>query len=259
MNLEGKKVFITGGCSGMGRAVADRAIAGGSLVTIFDFAPKEKMDKVQKELGENCFMYQGDVTNAEDVAKGVAYAVEKMGGLTSAVNCAGGGRNGDIDKIALKDFDFTVKLCLYGVFHCLREEIRYMKENGGSIVNFSSLAADFMSRGGAAYSAAKAGVNALTQTAAIELGKYNIRVNAVRPGLIATEKMAPAMAQPGYTEKFLKDVPIKRPGLPEDVANYVIYLLGDESTYLTGTLTQIDGGCQLVGMPQTLTDMEDPD
>ena len=105
MLLEGKKIFITGGCSGMGRATANLCIKEGAKITIFDFAPQEKMDAIQKELGENCFMYHGDVTDPEDVAKGIAYAVEKMGGLTGGVNCAGGGRNGHITDIPLEDFD----------------------------------------------------------------------------------------------------------------------------------------------------------
>lgn len=247
MLIKDKKVFITGGCSGMGRAVANLAIAGGSKVTIFDFAPQEKLDQVQKELGENCYMFHGDVTDEESVKAGVAYAVEKMGGLTSAVNCAGDGIFQNFLDMTIHDFDWTLKLCLYGTFFCVREEGKYMKElGGGSIVNFSSISSDHVEPGSAAYSSAKAAINALTKSAALELGQYNIRVNGVRPGLIATEKMAAAMAQPGYTESVIEGIPIYRAGKPEDVADYVAYLLDDQSCYITGTLNRIDGGMHLV-------------
>ncbi len=247
MLIKDKKVFITGGCSGMGRAVANLAIAGGSMVTIFDFAPQEKLDRIQKELGENCFMFHGDVTDEASVKAGVAYAVEKMGGITSAVNCAGDGIYQNLLDMTFHDFDWTIKLCLYGTFFCVREEAKYMKEcGGGSIVNFSSVASDHVGPGSLAYSSAKSGINALTKAAALELGQYHIRVNGVRPGLIATEKMAAAMAQPGYTESVIEGLPIYRPGKPEDVADYVAYLLDDQSCYITGTLNRIDGGMHLL-------------
>ncbi len=247
MLVRDKKVFITGGCSGMGRAVADRAIAGGSKVTIFDFAPQEKLEKVQKELGENCFIFRGDVTDEECVKAGVAYAVEKMGGLTSCVNAAGNGLFGSILDMPTKDFDWTVKLNLYGTFFCVRTESACLKElgNGGSIVNFSSMAATKIGPTAAAYSASKAGVIAVTKAAAAELGQYGIRVNCVQPGLINTELMAKDIAQPGYVEAVLGGNPIKRPGEPSDVANYVAYLLDDDSCYITGTANPVDGGMNI--------------
>lgn len=249
MLLENKKIFVTGGCQGIGFGCAKKFIEEGAKVTIMDYADEEKLAEVKEKLGENCFVIHGNVTKSEDVKKAVDYAVEMMGGLDGAVNNAGGGQGATIMEATDESFDFVVKLCLHGTFYSVREEAKVMKENGGSIVNMSSLNASFTSQGAVSYNSAKAGVDALTKTAALEMGKYGIRVNSIRPGFTMTEGLSGALAVPGYTEIVMEKCPMNRYGKPEDVANLAAFLLSDNSTYITGAIHTIDGGMETTGYP----------
>lgn len=171
MMLKDKRIFITGGCSGMGFATAKMAVAEGAQVSIFDFADNETMAQIKEAVGGTCYVFHGDVTSSASVDEGIAFAIEQLGGLDGVVNCAGGGRVGKLVDIPDEDFDWTVKLCLYGTFYVNRAAARAMiaQGTGGSIVNFSSINADMVSAEELQYDAAKAGVNSLTKTAAVGL------------------------------------------------------------------------------------------
>lgn len=251
MLLEGKKIFITGGYQGIGKACAKMCIAEGAKVTIMDFVEQEKLDALKEELGENCYVIHGDVTNSDTVNQCVAYAVEQMGGLTGAINNAGTSKPSPIMYMSDEDFDFTVKLCLYGTFYVNRAVAKYLKDTGGSIVNMSSLNSTIPNEGAVGYCAAKAGVDMITKTGAFEFGKYGIRVNAIRPGFTHTEAHDIMFTVDGYEKLVTKNIPLGRYGKPDDIANYAVFLLSDRSSQITGTNTLVDGGMEFMSYPDT--------
>ncbi len=254
--LKGKKIFITGGSSGIGKACAQVCLKEGAQITIMDIASDEALQAEKEELGKNCYVIHGDVTNLEDVAKAVAYAKEQMGGLTGAINVAGSQRLGRIVDMTAEDFDWTVKLCMYGVFYCLKEEAKILKETGGSIVNISSLNSQIPGEGFGAYNTAKAGVDNLTRTAAVELAPYNVRVNAIRPGFTATDAIKMMAQIPEYNQLALDRIPMNRFVEPEEIGNMAAFLLTDKVQAATGALFAVDGGIDVSGYPKVYPILE---
>lgn len=250
MLLQDKKIFITGGCSGIGKATAIKCLSEGAYVTIMDYAPAEKLEKLKQELGDKCFVFRGNAMEESDINAAVDYAVEKMGGLDGALNNVGGSTPGMIENLTTEQFDKCMKFSLYSVFFSIRAEVRHMN-NGGSIVNTSSLNSQLPSEGAVAYNCAKAGLDALTRTAALEFGAKNIRVNAVRPGWINTEAVQPLHAIEEYRNGINERTPLGRFGRPEDIGNTVAFLLSDECQYMTGSVIKIDGGIEEYGNPNT--------
>lgn len=252
MMLKGKRIFITGGCSGIGKASAEKCIKEGASVTIMDFASEEKLKEVEQELGEHCFTVRGDATKSEEINRCVAYAVEKMGGLDGALNNVGGSKPGKIEEISEKDFEDCLRISLYSTFYSIRAEVKEIEKNsGGSIVNISSINSALPSSAAVAYNCAKAGVDILTRTAALEFGEKNIRVNAIRPGAIDTEGVQKVKALPGYEDIIIEWTPLGRFGKPEEVANMVAFMLSDECAYMTGCVIKLDGGIEEFGNPNT--------
>ena len=188
---------MTGAGSGIGRAIATRIAAEGGRVVAGDVVP-DGLATLAEELGDDVATLAGDVTMEADVAALVALAVERFGGLDAAFHVAGASRPGLIVDLAEDDWDFTVDLCLKGVFLGIKHAARRMIEQGrgGAIVNVASLNSRVPMFFGAAYSAAKAGVVSLGQTAALELGEHGIRVSTVSPGLTATPLVAPMTGVP---------------------------------------------------------------
>ena len=149
------------------------------------------------------------------------------------------------------DWDFTVDLCLKGVFFGIKHAARHMATQGraGAIVNIASLNSRVPMVFGAAYSAAKAGVASLTQTAAIELGELGIRVTTISPGLTATPLVDGLMAIPGAHETFMQQIPLRRPAQPEDIAAAALFMASDDASYITGTNLFVDGGWEHTAYP----------
>lgn len=252
MLLDKKRIFIVGGCSGMGKATAIKCLREGARVTILDFASQEVIDATKKELGEKCYIIQGSVANSKDVDRALDYAVEMMGGLDGAMNNSAGTRSGRITDLTDEDFEKSLQMGLYSFFYCVRREGLIMKENGGSIVNISSLNSNSPAEGQVTYNCAKAAVDMLTRTAALEYGKWNIRVNAIRPGMIATPAVKPLMEIPQYNDFMCDHTPLGKFGTSEDIGNTVAFLLSDECTYMTGSVIAIDGGIEQLANPNTL-------
>ena len=250
MLLEGKKIFITGGSRGIGKTCAERCIEEGAEITVMGRSA-DTLNETKTQLGDKCHIFQGDVTNYEDVVKGLNYAVEQMGGITGAVNNAGANKAHPLLEMSNEDFDWTVKLNLYGVFYCVKAEAEIMKKTGGSIVNISSLTSTLPSTGNCAYSASKAGVDMFTKAAAFELGQYGIRVNAVRPGFTRTTGPAADILwnMPEVQAEVFGATPIRDFVYPVDIANDVLVLLSDLTVRTTGTVHLVDGGLELAGFP----------
>lgn len=232
-SLENKNAFVTGAAGGIGRAIAERFIAAGARVVITDIVDSKP---VADEIGAH--FIQLDVGSEDSVAKGLEQASNNIGALDIVVNNAGIGDVGT--SIADTPSDIVEKITRinqWGVFYGLKHAPVRMN-NGGSIINTSSLAALVKMAGSGAYSATKAAVVSMSRMAAIELGSRGIRVNAVCPGYIDT---ALGSGDEGrlISEQF---TPLGRMGTTNDLAGVFHFLAADESSYITGQALAVDGG-----------------
>ena len=169
-----------------------------------------------------------------------------------AVNSAGIGGFSPVQDYPLEDWDRVLGITLTGTFLCMKHEAKRLiaQGEGGSIINIASLNATQATEGFAAYCAAKAGVAMLTKVGALELGRYGVRVNAIGPGLIHTPLTETMRGVPGLEEAFVREAPIGRVGVPEDIAQLALYLASDASSLMTGQTLYIDGGASLKKYPE---------
>ncbi len=248
--LEGKVAVITGGSGGIGKVVAKRFLDEGAKVVLVDLF-QDALDEVKSELNSNhVHTVQADVTSEDDVKKYVQEAVEKFGTIDVFFNNAGiEGKVQNIVDIALEDFEKVQHVNVRGVFLGLKHVIPVMTKAGsGSIINTSSVAGLGGTPGVAPYVTSKHAVIGLTKVAALEVAKDNIRVNSVHPSPVNTRMMrsleagfAPDNAE-GAKEQFAAGIPLGRYGESEDIANLVLFLASDESSFITGSQYRIDGG-----------------
>ena len=242
--LEGQRAFITGGGSGIGRATARLMAQEGARVAVSDI-DGESAEKVAAEIGG--VGLQVDVTDADALAASVARATEEMGGLSIMFNNAGGGMMANVHEHTPQQVEQFIRLNLNGVFHGFRAAVPHIQQaGGGSIVSTASISGIRPSAGEAVYAAAKAGVAALTASAALEYAP-EIRVNAVSPGFISTGLTAPWLQIPGEQDRAVEKTPLKRLGEPEDIAKVVVFLCSDLASFITGQNIVIDGGMTLHG------------
>lgn len=235
--LKGKVAVVTGGVSGIGKAIADLFEAEGAKVAVIDICAKEGV-------------FQADVSREDQVAVAVKTIVARYGRIDILVNNAGfAGENNPTHLLSEQGFDQTFSVVAKGVFLCTKQVLPYMiVQGGGSIVNLSSVYGTHGTRGDlSAYHAAKGAVLAMTKQDAVTYGKKNIRVNAILPGAIETPLMHNFGDQfeGGYDafEAYVsKRHPMGHMGKPEDIAYGVLYLASDEAKFVTGTGLYIDGG-----------------
>ncbi|MCU1505011.1 MAG: family oxidoreductase [Ilumatobacteraceae bacterium] len=246
----GKVAVVTGAASGIGRAIATRLVAEGGEVVGGDVAAAG-LDEVAQELGEHFVGQRCDVTIEGDVAALVATATTTFGGVHVGFNVAGAARPGLIVDLSEEDWDFTVDLCLKGVFFGIKHEARQMlaQGGGGAIVNIASLNSRVPMFFGVAYSAAKAGVVSLGQTAALELGEQGIRVCSVSPGLTATPLVAALTDIPEANAAYMERIPLRRAATPEDIASAALYLASDDAAYVSGANLFVDGAWEQTAYP----------
>jgi 3-oxoacyl-[acyl-carrier protein] reductase len=249
MRLKGKVALITGGAAGIGKATAQVFAREGAKVVICDVS-EELGTEVVKTLGPDAQFNKVDVANRADVQKWVDGVVAKYGRVDILINNAGITRDGQFVKV--KDgelvkqmsedaFDLVIAVNLKGVFNCAQAVAPYMiKQNSGVIINASSVVGLYGNFGQTNYVATKAAVIGMTKVWARELGKYNIRVNAVAPGFIMTDMVAkmPEEVLAGMRAK----TPLGRLGEPEDIAYTYAWLSSDEAAYVHGTTISVDGG-----------------
>ena len=245
--LDGRVALVTGGGSGIGRATAVMFAAEGAAVAIADVDTDggEETATLVEQQGGRCVFVRCDVSQAAEVEALVARAVEFLGGLDVAFNCAGIagdlGATGDCNE---DNWDRTIATNLKGVWLCMRAEINAMlTRGGGSIVNAASVAGLVGYPGLPAYSAAKGGVVQLTRTAAVEYAAAGIRVNVVCPGAIRTPMLEDLVAKhPELEAGLLALHPIGRIGEPDEIAHAVVFLASDDAAFITGQALPIDGG-----------------
>lgn len=246
MKLYNKVAIVTGGSRDIGRAVSVKLAIEGAKVVVNYFHNKAEADETLRlinQAGGTAIAVQGDMTKAEDVARLVKEAVDNFGPhIDILVNVAGGiiGRK----KITEQDetwYNTLMDVNFKSTWLCTREVVPHMGA-GSSIVNFSSLAArDGGGAGASLYAASKASVSTFTRAMAKELGPEGIRVNSVCPGTIATS-FHDRFNTPENREKAKATYPLRREGTAEEVADLVVYLASDDSSYLTGTNIDINGG-----------------
>lgn len=239
--LENKVAIVTGGGSGIGREVALLYAAEGAKVVVSDIdqaGGDETVAMIKKKSGE-AFFVKADVSKPSDNEALVQRAVERYGALHVACNNAGvGGPSAPTGEYPIDGWDKVISINLSGVFYGMRYEIPAMlKSRGGAIVNMASILGQVGFRTAPAYVAAKHGVVGLTKNAALEYSTQNIRINSVGPAFIKTPLIK------GIDEKLLIPLhPIGRLGMPEEVAELVLFLSSAKSSFITGGYFAIDGG-----------------
>ena len=245
MRLENKVAIITGSSSGIGYAVADKYLSEGAKVVVCginDEDTNNAVDKLKEKYSlDNILGVSVNVKNTIDIENLFKKTIEKFGKLDILVNNAGIAPAKPIDLMTDEDWENTISINLSGPFKCTREALKYMKENGGSIINTSSFVSLYGSTTQASYSASKAGLNGLTKSNAKELGKFGIRVNAVAPGVVMTD-MVKDNVNDQVIERMKMMTPIGRPSEVSDLVGIYVYLASDESLTTTGTIINIDGG-----------------
>ncbi len=245
--LKGKVGIVTGAASGIGRATAITAAREGSKVTVSDINTEygEKTVDTIREQGGDAIFVKVDVSKADDVQKMIEKTVETFGGLHWASNNAAGGEAfGPLENVSDETWNNTIDITLKGVFYCIKYEFPEMvKCGGGSIINISSLAGINGNAFLGAYSAAKGGVEALTKTAACEFAARGIRVNSICPGGVQTRALELYFKNfPDVRDKMVNKHPLGRFCTPEEIADAVIYLASERSSFITGHSLVVDGG-----------------
>jgi 3alpha(or 20beta)-hydroxysteroid dehydrogenase len=238
--LDGKTILITGAAQGMGAVHARRCVEEGACVVLTDLET-EKGSTLARELGESAAFVEQNVTSEADWARAVSLAVDRFGGLHGLVNNAAVWWTKPILEEDAERMRMMMEVNLLGTWHGMRAVVPPMREaGGGSIVNISSIAGTRGIPEHGAYGASKWAVRGLSKVAASEFGPWNIRVNTVHPGAIDGTGMF--RVPESQFEELFKMQPLSRPGQREEVSGVVLFLLSDQSSYVTGQEHVVDGG-----------------
>jgi 3-oxoacyl-[acyl-carrier protein] reductase len=247
--VQGKVAVVTGGAQGIGAAVAARLAADGAKVAIIDLNEASTSNIVAEITGAGgtAIGIGADVSKADQVEAAVARVVSELGGLQILINNAGVLRDNLLFKMSEDDWDTVMNVHLKGAFLVSKAAQQHMvSAKYGRIVNLSSTSA-LGNRGQANYSTAKAGLQGFTKTLAIELGPFGVTVNAIAPGFIESAMTKATAERTGSTidqmrEQVAAAVPVRRAGLPADIANTAAFFAAEESGYITGQVLYVDGG-----------------
>jgi NAD(P)-dependent dehydrogenase (short-subunit alcohol dehydrogenase family) len=244
MRLKNKVAVITGAGSGMGKSMAEIFAAEGAQVVCADISGKQ--DEVAASIGAAAVPIRVDVASESDVQAMIALAESKFGRLDILVNNAGfGGKMAPLHEQTAESWDRVHSVNIRGVFFGMKYGvISMLKSGGGSIVNITSASGIVGWKGHSIYGAAKAGVNQLTRSAAVDYAGNKIRVNAVAPGTTWTGlvKASAQFPEPPADAPVLAGIPMNRWGLARDIAMAALYLASDEANYVTGVVIPVDGG-----------------
>lgn len=248
-SVSGKVTVVTGASRGIGRALAGGFAAAGAPVVLVarSSADLESAEREVESHGGRALAVPADVTDEAQVSDMVRRARDAFGRIDVLINCAGGtgaDRSIPVLEMELKVWRRITDLNLKSAYLCCQAVGRVMTDHGGgSIINFSSGTAVHPVHGMAHYGPAKAGINQLTRTLSLELGRYNVRVNAISPGLIDTETERQHMP-PALFEKYARAVPLGRSGHPGDLLGLALFLASDASSYISGAIIPVSGGPQ---------------
>ncbi len=251
MRLEKKVVVVTGAGRGIGKAIATRLAEEGARLVVndIDLAYAENLAEKFKKMGREALAFKADVSSWYEVAQMFKQVGRRFGGVDILVNNAGIRRDAPFRKVTEEDWDSAIAVQLQGCFNCCRAAQKYMvRQNYGKIVNLSSpIPASLGERGQTSYASANAAIEGFTKALALELGCYNINVNCIAPDYIDTEMTRNAARREGmYLDDFRRfavaQIPLKRMGTPEDVANVALFLVSDESSFISGQVICVKGG-----------------
>lgn len=244
MQIEGKVAFVTGASRGIGRAIALTLAEAGADVAVNyagNAAAAEEVAAEIRKMGRRALILQGDVSQTEAAAAMLDAVVAEFGRCDILVNNAGITRDGLLMRMKEEDWDAVLNTNLKGVFNCTKAALKYMmKQRAGKIVNIASVVGIMGNAGQANYAAAKAGCIGFTKSVAKEVASRGITVNAVAPGLIATDMTS--VLPDKVIEEMAAGIPLKRAGQPVDVAKAVLFLVSDDAAYITGQTLNVDGG-----------------
>lgn len=245
--LDGKVAVVTGGTRGIGFATVEKFLENGAKVFLLG-SKKESVDNAIDKLKSinDDYEVDGDYPNLCDLAsveKTFNHIVEKYGKIDILVNNAGMSAMDKIYDYKEENFKKIIDLNVNAVFNCSRAVVDYMKKNGGGVIlNTSSMVSIYGQPSGCGYPTSKFAVNGLTKSLARELGKDNIRVNAVAPGVTLTDMMKDV--PDSVIEPIIKEIPLGRIGTPEDIANAFLFLASDMASYITGVILSVDGAAR---------------
>jgi NAD(P)-dependent dehydrogenase (short-subunit alcohol dehydrogenase family) len=248
--LDGKVAIVTGGSSGIGKAIVKTYLDHGAKVMIVD-VDEEGLQETEKELAkfkENVLLVKGDVTKVEDVRKTVDETVKKWTKIDVLVNNAGVGTISSLIEMTEEEWDYVLDINLKGMFLFTREVAKVMiEQKGGCVINLSSINEEVPLAGEIHYCVSKGGVKMLTRAVALELAPYNIRVNAIAPGMTETALTEEILVIPELKGAVLHQIPLGRIGRPKDIAKVAVFLASDYASWVTGSTICVDGGMHLIG------------
>ncbi len=247
--LDGRVAVVTGAGRGIGAAEAIKMAQEGAKIAVLDLSAEAGQDTVHavKDVGSEAIAVACDVSSSKQVGAAFEEVANHFGRIDILVNNAGLLRDNLLFKMSEDDWDEVLDVHLKGSFLCTQAAQKYMIEQEyGKIVMTSSIVA-LGNKGQVNYSAAKAGLQAMARTLSLELGRFNITVNAIAPGWIETEMTKEAAERVGMTmedmkERFAKNIPLRRFGRPEDIANVVAFIVSDEASYISGETIYVSGG-----------------
>lgn len=247
MQLQGKVAVVTGGSLGIGAGIVRRLAAEGAAVALDYLSHSAEADAIAADIqaaGGKALVVQADVSQVADVQRLIAQAVAQFGRLDVLVNNAGVEQPTAFESVTEQQWDRQIGIDLKGAFFAAQAAWRQFVAQGGGgvIINISSVHEELPMVGNAVYCAAKGGLRMLTRTLAAEVAKDGVRVVNVGPGAIATPINAATLDDPEKKAALLTEIPLKRIGLPDDIANAVVWLSSDQASYVTGTTLFIDGG-----------------
>ena len=242
MRLQSKVAIITGGGSGIGKAIAMAFAREGAKVVIAGRDSK-KLDRAASEIGPDCLAVNADVSNVGSVKKLVSAALERFKRINVLVNNAAVLLPGTAESLSDEDFDQTFAINVKGLWLMSRAVLPHMRAAaGGSIVNIGSVLSLVGARNRVAYSASKGAVMAMTKAMALDHAAENIRVNCIAPGIVETEMVARFSTDESARKQRVALHPMGRFGQPQEVASAAVFLASDESGWTTGSVVTIDGG-----------------
>ena len=243
MGLTGQVALVTGAAQGIGRAIAFLLARNGAdmIVSDINLEKAEETAKEIEETGQRAMAIKVDVAHSEEVERMVQTILERFGHIDILVNNAGIARDKLILRMTEEDWDAVLNVNLKGTFNCTKAVVRHMsKQRSGKIVSIASVVGEMGNVGQANYSASKAGVIGFTKTIAREFAQRGININAIAPGYIETPMtdVLPEKAREGLRQL----IPMNRLGRPEDVAEAVLFLVSETSSYITGQVLNVNGG-----------------
>jgi len=243
MDLNGKVALITGGARGIGKEIAQVFAKNGSKIIICDIKEDTLIGSVEdlKQFGTEVAGFKLDVCNLKECGEVSKKVIDRFGRIDILVNNAGITRDNLLIRMTEEEFDQVIAINLKGTFNCTKVIARIMmRQRYGRIINIASVIGLIGNVGQANYSASKAGIIAITKSAAKELGSRNVNVNAIAPGFIQTE-MTKVLSD-DVKSKMLELIPLKHAGTPTDIAGVALFLASNYASYITGQVIVVDGG-----------------